>query len=95
MRVNLCVLLWAREGREKELVAYEDRVLPLLRDHGGRVLQRTRSAGAAGDPLEVHVLEFPSEDALSAYTDDPRRMAMKDERERAIARTQVLRVELV
>lgn len=97
--VTLCVLLWAVDGREADLIAYEDQVLQLLPDHGGRVLQRVRTSGTANgtadDPLEVHVLEFPSDDALDAYMNDPRRTALSDARERAISRTQVLRVDHV
>ena len=95
MAVTLCVLLWARAGRDAELVAYEDRVLGLLPDHGGRVLHRARTAGEDGEPLEVHVLEFPSEVALDAYMSDERRLALAADRDDAIERTQILRVDLV
>ena len=40
MEVNLCVLLWAHEGREAELSAYEDQVLGLLAEHDGRIMAR-------------------------------------------------------
>jgi hypothetical protein len=53
MSLTLCVLLWAREGREHDLAVYEDRVLQLVSDHGGRVLQRARTDGSAGRPLEI------------------------------------------
>lgn len=79
MSLNLCVLLF----------------LELLGDHGARVLQRVRGDGADGQPLEVHVLEFPSQAALDDYMTDERRMALADEREGAIARTEVLHVDLV
>ena len=35
-----CVLLWARPGMGAEVSAYEDRVLHLVGEHGGGVLQR-------------------------------------------------------
>ena len=95
MSLNLCVLLWANPGAEVALVHYEDRVLELLGAHGGRVLQRVRSDGLYGRPLEVHVLEFPSQAALDGYLGDERRTALASEREVAIARTEVLRVDLV
>jgi hypothetical protein len=95
MTVTLCVLLWAREGHEADLIAYEDQVLPLLPDHGGRVVQRARTSGAAGEPLEVHFLQFPTEGALDSYMRDERRATLLDLRETAVARTQVLRVDLL
>jgi uncharacterized protein (DUF1330 family) len=95
MEIVLCVLLWPNDGRERDLIAYEDRVLPLLADHGGRVIQRARSSGEGNDPLEVHVLSFPDEDAFNAYMRDDRRVALTAQRDEAIARTEVIRVTLI
>ena len=93
--ITLCVLLWAHDGEERALIAYEDAVLQLLSSHGGRVLQRARTDGSDDGPLEIHVLTFPSEAALDAYMNDPRRAARAADRGRAIARTAVHRVKLV
>jgi hypothetical protein len=41
------------------------------------------------------VLEFPSEGALDDYLRDERRSALAGERDRAISRTEVMRVDLV
>ena len=91
-----CVLLWARPGMEAELSAYEDKVLRLVGEHGGRVLQRgTVLPGAQHDgesPAEVQFLEMPSEASLDAYMNDPRRLAMAAERDAAIARTDLFRI---
>ena len=95
MSITLCVLLWARPGQQAALVAYEDAVLPLLADHGGSVLQRARNTGDDEDePHEVHLLAFPSDDALAAYMADDRRAALAATRDAAIAKTEVLRVTL-
>ena len=93
--VTLCVLLWAAPGRDDELIAYEDRVLPLVGEYGGRVLSRARSSGENDEPLEVHMLEFPSSASLDGYMQDERRAALRHERDRAIARTEIIRVQLV
>ena len=90
--VELCVLLWARPGQEDALVAYEDRVLALVPAHGGTVLQRARSSGEGGHPLEVQFSRFPSEDALQAYLADDRRVALAADRDRVVARTELMRV---
>ncbi len=50
--------------------AYEDRVLPLLGEHGG-VLQRRLRSDDGG--TEVHLVWFPSSAAFEAYRADPRR----------------------
>ncbi|HEY5192524.1 MAG TPA: hypothetical protein VIJ39_01470 [Solirubrobacteraceae bacterium] len=95
MSIHLCVLLWPNAGTETALVAYEDRVLELMGDHGARVLQRARTDGASGSPLEIQLLEFPSQISLDGYMQDERRTALADERDAAIARTDVLPVDLV
>ena len=94
--VILCVLLWAEPGKEAALTAYEDQVLGLLADHGGRVLQRGSVIPDGGNgerPAEVQFLEFPSQGALDAYMSDPRRLALAADRDAAVARTDVLRVQ--
>ena len=93
--LTLCVLLWAHPGAEEALTAYEDQVLALVPDYGGKVISRARSSGAGGYPLEVHLLEFPSPQALDAYTADCRRQALAGDRDRVIARTEVIEVDLI
>jgi len=93
--LTLCVLLWARPGAEDGLIAYENKVLDLVPGHGGRVLQRARGGGADGQPLEIQLLEFPSAAALDAYMKDDRRTSLAAERDRVIARTDVIQVQLV
>jgi uncharacterized protein (DUF1330 family) len=92
--VTLCVLLWAQPGADDGLVAYEDKVLGLVPEHGGQVLQRARSSGTGEQPLEIQLLEFPSAQALDAYMADERRQALTSERARVIARTDVIEVQL-
>jgi uncharacterized protein (DUF1330 family) len=96
-------LLWAHPGAEEALAAYEDRVLRFVADHGGRVVLRARGSGVLrargsgvdGQPLEIQVLEFPSSAALDDYTADPRRTALAADRDRAVARTEIIDVDLV
>jgi uncharacterized protein (DUF1330 family) len=103
MPSTLCVLLWAHPGAEAALAAYEDTVLRLVPDHGGRVVLRARNSGvlrartsgAEGGPAEIQVIEFPSAAALDAYMGDPRRTALAADRDRAVARTEIIDVELV
>lgn len=91
--VTLRVKLWAHPGAEEALTAYEDQALAFIPDHGGRVIQRARSNGTDGQPLETHLLEFPSPQALDAYLADSRRQALAGDRDRAIARTEVIEVD--
>jgi hypothetical protein len=95
MSLTLCVLLWARPGAEEGLAAYEDRVLAIVPDHEGRVLQRVRGSGAGGQPLEIQLLEFASAKALDGFMADPRRSSLTAERDRVISKTEVINVQVV
>ena len=93
--MTLCVLLWARPGAESGLIAYEDQVLAIASGYGGRVLQRARSEGGDGQPLEIQLLEFPTAQTVAEFMADGRRQALADERDRVVARTEVIDVQLV
>jgi uncharacterized protein (DUF1330 family) len=95
MSLTFYVLLWAHPGADDALVTYEDKVLDLVCEHGGKVLQRARSDGADGRPLEIQLFEFPSAAALDAYMVNPRRTALASERDSAIAKTELINVRLV
>jgi uncharacterized protein (DUF1330 family) len=95
MTVNLCVLLWATPGCETELIAYEDTVLALIPLHDGRVTSRVRRADDNEGPLEVQIIHFADEDAVSSYMNDPARQALADVHHRVIARTDVIPIEVV
>ncbi|NLP84013.1 hypothetical protein HF576_09140 [Microbacterium sp. CFH 90308] len=92
--LTLCCLLWAHPGTESDLVAYEDRVLALLPEHGIELVARAIGDGRDGTPIETQVYRIPDQAALDAYTADPRRTALADERERVIARTELFPVAL-
>jgi hypothetical protein len=94
MRETSRVLLWSRPGMEAALAEYEDVVLALVAEYGGKILQRARGDGRDGNPLEVQLYEWPSATAREAYMADPRRIAMTPQRERAIARIDIFPVEL-
>jgi hypothetical protein len=93
--VTFCVLLWARDGQGAQLAGYEDRVLELVVDHEGEVLQRVRGDGANGQPLEVQLIRFASSSGYESYLADERRQAMAAERDRVVERTELMRVAVV
>jgi hypothetical protein len=39
MPIHLCALLWEQPGRGHDLAAFEDEVLALLSEHGGRLIK--------------------------------------------------------
>ena len=73
-------------------MAYEDRVLALIPEHGGTIVSRVRSDGADGHPIEVQVFAFPAQAAVDAYLADDRRLALAAERDRVVSRTEMFPV---
>jgi hypothetical protein len=94
MKRTSYVFLWPRPGMERALTAYEDAVLALVVEHDGKVLHRAWTDGAAGKPLEIQLFEWASADAMESFMADPRRAALAADRERAIARTEIVPVIL-
>ena len=70
-------------------------MLGIASGYGGRVLQRARSEGGDGQPLEIQLLEFPTAQAVAEFMADGRRQALADERGRVVARAEVIDVQLV
>jgi uncharacterized protein (DUF1330 family) len=95
------VLLYPVEGREDLLVEYEDLATSRYAHYGAVLRQRVRTTdvrSGAGDgppPFEVQIVDFPSQAALDQFLVDPERVAADDLRQRAIARTDILTVEVI
>lgn len=69
---------YARDAMADRAVAFEDEVLPLLDEHGARLLYRGRRAGGQDEalPLEVHLIWFPHREAFESYLADERRQLL-------------------
>ncbi len=93
MAVVLSVSLWARPGGEQLLFEYENQVLGLLHRHQGRLLSRVTAIDEG--PSEIQLLEFVTDRALAEFQSDPDRLALSAMRDRAIERTEVVRVRHV
>lgn len=88
----LCCLLWAKDGDAAGLEEYEDKVLALMPDHGGAVLQRVCCDRGTGEPAELQVIRFPAQSSLDSFLADPRRLALAGERDRVVGRTELFPV---
>lgn len=93
MSLSICVLLTAIPGREVLLAQYEDRVLALLPEYGARI--EVRVTALEGPLTEIQILEFPSQQALDDFQQDPRRLELAEIRNAVVASTTVMRVESV
>lgn len=88
--LRIVALLYAGASGPEALRSFERRALPLVKEHGGRLLLAFAPEDrAAGAPDEIHVLEFPSRAAFEGYRSDPRVLALAEQRAAAIARSEV------
>ena len=92
MAITLCVLLWVKEGQEELFEDYENKALEIALRHGGKTISRVRRSESSDAPYEVQILQFPNDSALKDFMEDPARNALSDDREKAIAKTEAIRV---
>jgi hypothetical protein len=97
VRIQLCVLLWARPGQMAAMAEYEDTVLALLADHDGRLVQRARTlpGGPDGAPDETQLIEFAGQAGYDGFLADPRRAASSAQRDATVARTDLYPVAVL
>ena len=66
---------------------YEDRVLPLLKEHRGVLQRRMRNHDGT---VEIHIVSFQTQAALDAYQNDFRRSSQTPMLEKSGAEIEVL-----
>lgn len=88
--IQLVVFLTIGEAGFAALEAYERNVLPILQEHGGRLITAMRPERTdKQSPGEIHVIEFQSRAGLTAYQQDPRITALAEKRAEAISSTRI------
>ena len=77
-------LIFIKPGREQAFHAFEDRVLPLLKEHNGELIYRIRPDESAFVensrelPYEIHLVTFGSKADFEGYKTDPKRLAFME-----------------
>ncbi len=86
MTILMTVLIYVNEGELETLHEYERRAIPIMARHGGEIQRiiRPKSAANIDTPDEIHWLTFPSEEAFTAYRNDPDSAQIAHLREQAV-----------
>jgi len=77
-------LIFIKPGCEQEFHEFENKVLPLLKDHNGELAYRLRPAentyveANAELPYEIHIVTFSGKTDFHQYAADPRRLAFME-----------------
>jgi len=80
--VVITQLVYLHHGKESVFDEFESVAIPLIGKHGGELLLRLRPtpacvvAGSIDLPYEIHLVRFPSNEALASFTADPERQAL-------------------
>jgi uncharacterized protein (DUF1330 family) len=88
----LVVVLYVNEGQEAAFAQFEAIAADIMRSHGGRIARAVRCAevsSGARAPYEIHLVEFPSEEAFLGYRRDSRLAAHSGLRAQAICKTEI------
>ncbi|MDB5137501.1 MAG: hypothetical protein JWP37_4104 [Mucilaginibacter sp.] len=77
-------LIFIKPGCENEFHAFEDKVLPLLKEHNGELVYRIRPDKSAFIessselPYEIHLVTFKSKTDFESYKIDPKRLSFME-----------------
>jgi hypothetical protein len=80
--VVITQLVYIHPGKEHVFDEFEAVAIPLIGKHGGELLLRLRPtpecviAGSMDLPYEIHLVRFPSDEALASFTADPQRQGL-------------------
>ena len=83
-------LIFVKPGCEQEFHAFEDKVLPLLKDHNGELVYRIRPDKNAfiknnGElPYEIHLVSFGSKADFEDYASNPERLDAMEMKSRSV-----------
>ena len=74
-------LIFVKQDSEDAFNAFEEKVLPLLKDHNGELLYRVRPnedsiiESSRELPYEIHLVTFNSKADFEDYKNDPKRLS--------------------
>jgi hypothetical protein len=77
-------LIFIKLGCEQEFHAFEEKVLPLLKEHNGKLVYRIRPDKSAFVessrelPYEIHLVTFNSKADFEGYKIDPKRLSFME-----------------
>jgi hypothetical protein len=80
MMIYYTQIIFLKTGQEDIFNEFEEKVLPLLNRHNGKLLYRIRPAKTCviatgwGYPYEIHLVSFLSRKDFEAYRDDKERL---------------------
>ena len=94
-------IIFVKAGKEDQFNVFESHVLPLLSKYNGTLLYRVRPAkeqviaSTFGNPYEIHLVTFPSDEDFKAYSGDQERLQFLHLKEASIEKVLLIKGALL
>lgn len=91
------MMIFVKPGKEAVFHEFEELAIPLLAEHGGRLIYRLRPtddsyiSSEEERPYEIHFLSFASEEAFRSFAKDPRRASFVHLRDESIRESYLIK----
>jgi uncharacterized protein (DUF1330 family) len=94
-------LIFVKDGQERVFHDFEEKVLPLLKKHGGNLIYRARPTEncvietAVNLPYEIHIVTFDTRAGFEAYLNDNERIKFLSLKELSVAKVLLVEGKLI
>ncbi len=88
--IYITAFLFINEGKEGLYNQYESEVLPLLKNHKGKLIYRVKPNddnyinAEEEKPFEIHFISFESEEGFKGFLNDEKRLSFNNLKEASI-----------
>ena len=99
--IYITQLLFIKSGKERAFLEFEEKVIPLMNNHNGRVIYRIRPtkeifvSPEEELPYEIHIVSFDSERDFKNYLNDNSRLEFMHLKKESIKSTLTIKGEKI
>ena len=93
-------IIFLKEGMENSFNLFEEKVIPLLGKHKGKLLYRIRPnkdsiIEGIDKPYEIHILEFQTKSDFESYSNDKERLKHLNLKDQSVEKIQLIEGKLI
>ena len=93
-------IIFLKEGMENSFNLFEEKVIPLLGKHKGKLLYRIRPnkdsiIEGIDKPYEIHILEFQTKSDFESYANDKERLKHMNLKDQSVEKIQLIEGKLI
>ena len=93
-------IIFLKERMENSFNLFEEKVIPLLSKHNGKLLYRIRPnkdsiIEGIDKPYEIHILEFQTKSDFESYSNDKERLKHLNLKDQSVEKIQLIEGKLI